>query len=266
MKKSLMFIPFATILTALSGCQAIVGEKHPHLESIKTNGYQATLRVPKDVRRSIDDWKFALFTSGNKLGRYEVFEVGSVPSYKVMQYLKANFTNQNTLQFELGFYLDTGLSEYGRANYKVNYSVSCQSKELFDECNIQALSPIYKEHERVGVTKRYLEDGQYNEGILLNKVLPLKLITTYESQAVHGIKTIKDRLASQQINFSMDRDGYIKFSIPDRKNMVVTVVMSLHNSLIEASIEMRPTLKGPSVYDYYAEHVEVKKIIDEITK
>lgn len=49
--------------------------------------------------------------------------------------------------------------------------------------------------------------------------------------------------------------------------MQVFVVMNLNNaSLLESSIEMWPTLKGPGLYDYNAEKSKVKNIIDSVAK
>ncbi|MCU8018089.1 hypothetical protein L5M36_14515 [Shewanella sp. SM72] len=84
---------------------------------------------------------------------------------------------------------------------------------------------------------------------------------TYEVPTAHGIRTIKNRLLSQKIHFSTNKEGDINFSLPGN-NMQVSVVMNLNSaSLLESSIEMWPTKKGPGIYDYHAEKAKVKKIM-----
>ncbi|ENG9418062.1 hypothetical protein ACY3XD_003629 [Vibrio cholerae] len=261
MKKFLMLIPLAAMAT-LSGCKTLSGEGVVHTEQVQAKGLMATLRMSNDDGMSIEDRKLTL----SSYWRNQNSEVGSARSYKVMQFSKFNFTGHDVLQFEIGFYLDTGQSVRGRASNKIDYSVACERKELFDECYIKTLNPIYKEDEGEDVTKRYLDESQFNEEIFLNKVIPGVWRTTYEVPTAHGIRTIKNRLLSQKIHFSINKEGDIKFSLPS-SNMQVFVVMNLNNaSLLESSIEMWPTLKGPGLYDYNAEKSKVKNIIDSVAK
>ncbi|MFH6909541.1 hypothetical protein ACHQDA_18750 [Vibrio fluvialis] len=259
MKKYLILIPLAA-MTTLSGCKALTGEREIHTAQIQTKGLMATLRISNDDGVSIENRKFTL------LRRNQYFELGPAGTNKIMEGSKFNFTDQDTLQFELGFYLDTGQSIFAWASYKINYSVTCERKDLFDECYIKTLNPIYQEDTGDSTTMKYLNEIQADEGTVLNKVMPENLTTTYEVPTAHGIRTIKNRLLSQKIHFSTNKEGDIKFSLPSN-NMKVFVAMNLNSaSLLESSIEMWPTKKGPGLYDYYAEKAKVKKIIDSVAK
>ncbi|MEA5303681.1 hypothetical protein VB547_19775 [Vibrio parahaemolyticus] len=259
MKKYLILIPLAA-MTALSGCKALTGKREIHTAQIQTKGLMATLRISNDDGVSIENRKLTL------LRHNQYFELNPAGTNKIMQGSKFNFTDQDTLQFELGFYLDTGQSILGWASYKINYSVTCERKDLFDECYIKTLNPIYQEDTGDSTTIKYLNEIQADEGTALNKVMPENLTTTYEVPTAHGIRTIKNRLLSQKIHFSTNKEGDINFSLPGN-NMQVSVVMNLNSaSLLESSIEMWPTKKGPGLYDYHAEKAKVKKIIDSVAK